>query len=282
MLGIYKTTVIKNVTCYMQHVELNCRIFCSSSVGPVRTLGAKQRKRCEPPNGDFSVKTSVMQPKNSFGRAYGLRIFCKPGTSVQFDPTEPFYKKLLRCGLRDHGADSLAAERHHNVRLCEHVVGRVAAVVQRRLRVVIVLGYEHFGNARKAHVQSAAFARETDYIKLRTGRHLATGIMQSVDFGMHHKGVLVRLELMMTQQLSTIGIKQVISEQLLFARVRDRFVIKTCRGTVIAGTNDTAIGTYKYGPHLSILVFRKARLGAHHLSVDFVTKLAARLRIIHA
>ena len=28
------------------------------------------------PNDLFSVKTSVMQPKNSFGRAYGLRIFC--------------------------------------------------------------------------------------------------------------------------------------------------------------------------------------------------------------
>ena len=30
-----------------------------------------------------------MQPKNSFGRAYGMRIFCQPGTSVQFSPTEP-------------------------------------------------------------------------------------------------------------------------------------------------------------------------------------------------
>ena len=46
------------------------------SVGPDRTFGSKLRKRCGPPNDHFSVKTSVMQPKNSFGRAYGLRIFC--------------------------------------------------------------------------------------------------------------------------------------------------------------------------------------------------------------
>ena len=64
------------------------------SVGPGRTLGSKLRKSCE--NGPLalsshsvrlrkrcevgtsrnSLKTSVMQPKNSFGRAYGLRIFC--------------------------------------------------------------------------------------------------------------------------------------------------------------------------------------------------------------
>ena len=34
------------------------------------------QKRCEVGTGRNSVKTSVMQPKNSFGRAYGLRIFC--------------------------------------------------------------------------------------------------------------------------------------------------------------------------------------------------------------
>ncbi len=64
------------------------------SVGPGRTLGSKLRfccendplalsslsvrlqKRCGPPNGHFSVKTSVMQPKNSFGRAYEIGIVC--------------------------------------------------------------------------------------------------------------------------------------------------------------------------------------------------------------
>ena len=34
--------------------------------------------------------------------------------------------------------------------------------------------------------------------------------------------------------------------------------------------------------HLGILVFTEARLGAHHLGIYFVTKLAAGLRIVHA
>ena len=62
-------------------------------------------------------------------------------------------KNLLRRGLGNHGADALAAEGHHDVGLREHIVRCIAAVVERRLRVVIVLGDEHFGHTGKAHVK---------------------------------------------------------------------------------------------------------------------------------
>ncbi len=166
--------------------------------------------------------------------------------------------------------------------LREHVVGGIAAIVERRLRVVIVLGDEHFGHAGKTNVKRAAFAREADHVKLGAGRHLAAGIVQRVDFGMHHERVLVRLELVVAQEFARIGIEQVVGQQLLFAGVRDGLVVKTRGGSVVTGTYHAALGAHEHCAHLGILVFTEARLGAHHLGIYFVTKLAAGLRIVHA
>ena len=166
--------------------------------------------------------------------------------------------------------------------LREHVVGGIAAVVERRLRVVIVLGHEDFGHTGKAHVQGTAFARESDNVQLGAGRHLATRIVQRVDFGMHHEGVLVGLELVMAQEFTRVRIEQVVGEQLLFAGVRDSLVVEARRGTVVAGTDDAAFGTHEHRPHLGILVFAEARLGAHHLGIYFIAKLTTGLRVVHA
>ena len=105
--------------------------------------------------------------------------------------------------------------------------------------------------------------------------------MQRVDFGMHHERVLVGLELVVAQDLVRIGIQQIVRQQLLFAGVRHRLVVETSRSAIVARADHATVGTHQHRPHLGILVFRKARLRTHHLGIDFVTKLAARLRIVH-
>ena len=107
---------------------------------------------------------------------------------------------LFLFRLRNNRADAFTAKRHDDSCLCEHVVGCVAAVVQRGLRIVIVFSHENFGDAGKADVERATFARKSDHIELGAGRHLAASVVERVDFGVNHEWVLVGFEFVMADE----------------------------------------------------------------------------------
>ncbi len=188
------------------------------------------------------------------------------------------YCLLVR--LRHNGFDSFTAERHDDSCLCEHVIGRVSAVVQCRFRIVIIFGNEDFGNTGEADVEGTAFAWKPDYIELGTGRNFSPGVMQSVDFGMDHERVFVRLEFVVAYEFPGICIEQIVSEELFFTCVGDSFVVKSGGCTVVSGADNASVSADKNGAHLRVLVFGKACLGTHHLRIDFVAKLCSRT--IHA
>ena len=82
----------------------------------------------------------------------------------------------------------------------EHVVGCVAAVVERGLGVVIVLGDENFRDAGQGNFESATFAGEANNLELGTWGNLSAGVMQRIDFGVDHERVLVRFELVVRNE----------------------------------------------------------------------------------
>ncbi len=164
--------------------------------------------------------------------------------------------------------------------MCEHVIGRVSAVVQCRFRIVIIFGHENFGNTGEADVEGTAFAWKPDYIELGTGRNFSPGVMQSVDFGMDHERVFVRLEFVVAYEFPGICIEQIVSEELFFTCVGDSFIVKSGGCTVVSGADNASVSADKNGAHLRVLVFGKACLGTHHLRIDFVAKLCSRT--IHA
>ena len=98
---------------------------------------------------------------------------------------------------------------------------------------------------------------------------------------MDHKGVLVGLELVMAQQFAGIRIQDVVGQFLLFAGVGHRLIVKARRGPVVAGADNATLGRDENRPHLGVLILGKARLGAHHLGIHFVAKLAACRGIVH-
>ena len=203
--------------------------------------------------------------------------------SYKKSPTESgnvinIYCLLVR--LRHNGFDSFPAQRHDDSCLCEHVVGRVTAIVQCRFRIVIIFGNEHFGNTGEADVEGTAFAWKSDYIELGTGRNFSPGVMQSVDFGMDHERVLVRLEFVVAYEFAGVGIEQIVGEKLFFAGIRNGIVVESGGRSIVTGTDNAPISAYKYGAHLRVLVFGKACLSTHHLRIDFVAEL--RSRTIHA
>jgi len=188
--------------------------------------------------------------------------------------------RALLVGLGDYGADAFAAERDDDACLCEHVISSVAAVVQRRFGVVIVFCYKYFGNAGEADVEGAALAWESDHVELGTGRHLAAGIVERVDFGMHHERVFVGFEFVVAYEGACVGIEKVVGEELFFAGVRNGFVVESGGCAVVACADDASVCTDENCAHLRILIFRKACLSTHHLRIDFVAKLCSRT--IHA
>ena len=186
----------------------------------------------------------------------------------------------LLVRLRNNRADAFAAKRHDDSCLGEHVVGRVAAIVQRGLRIVIVFGHEHFGNARKADVEGAAFARESNHIKLGAGWHLAASVVECVDFGVHHERVLVGFEFVMADEVAGVCVQKVVGEELFFACVWNGLVVESGGCTVVTCADDASVCADEDCAHLRILILGKTCLSAHHLRVDFIAKLCSRT--IHA